>query len=301
MLRLVGLVALLVLAGCAAGSAADDDEAREGAAYEWVYQLDGYGHGGLDEVAATHAEYAVVDFTRDGTEAFTAAEVGEVQAGGTTVLAYLSIGTIENYRSDAGAAAGLQLNRWEDWPDEHFVRYWDDAWWTILTARLDAVIEAGFDGVYLDTPLAYEEIDLALVPGETRESLAERMVALIVAISDYTKQRAPDFVVFPQNSPELREYPGYLDAVDGIGMEELFVRATDEPCDESWCAENLAHVRALRDAGKVVLAVDYADDADQIATACAAYAEEGMRGYVAGVDLDDVRPPCPAVAAELER
>ena len=41
-------------------------------------------------------------------------------------------------------------------------------------------------------------------------------------------------------------------------MEELFFLATDEPCAEEYCAENLANTRALRDAGKFVLAVDYA-------------------------------------------
>ena len=47
-------------------------------------------------------------------------------------------------------------------------------------------------------------------------------------------------------------------------MEELFFRATDEPCTEDWCAENLAETRELRDAGKFVLAVDYATRADDV-------------------------------------
>lgn len=118
------------------------------------------------------------------------------------------------------------------------------------------------------------------------------MVALIVRISDYPTERDPDFWVLPQNSPELRELPGYLDAVDGIGMEELFFRATDRPCTQGWCAENVAHTRALRDAGKVVLAVDYADREENVRDACRRYAEEGFAGYVGPVGLDEVRPPC---------
>ena len=47
-------------------------------------------------------------------------------------------------------------------------------------------------------------------------------------------------------------------AIDGIAMEELFFLATDKPCTEDWCSENLADTRALRDAGKFVLSVDYA-------------------------------------------
>ena len=47
-------------------------------------------------------------------------------------------------------------------------------------------------------------------------------------------------------------------------MEELFFLATDEPCTADWCAENLADTRALRDAGKFVLAVDYAARAGDV-------------------------------------
>ncbi|HEX2145520.1 MAG TPA: hypothetical protein VHG10_13535 [Glycomyces sp.] len=43
-----------------------------------------------------------------------------------------------------------------------------------------------------------------------------------------------DLAILVQNSPELREFPGYVDAIDGIGIEELFFLATDEPCAEAW-------------------------------------------------------------------
>ncbi|GAB3993819.1 hypothetical protein GCM10029992_06490 [Glycomyces albus] len=153
-------------------------------------------------------------------------------------------------------------------------------------------MSAGFDGVYLDVPNAYEEIDLELVPGEGRESLAAKMVELIAAVKGHAEAELPDFEILPQNAPELREYPGYMDAIDGIGVEDLFFRAHDDPCDEDWCAENLEHVRAIAAAGKQILAVDYAAGPDNIAEACDRYAEEGFTGYVTEVDLDAIRPPC---------
>jgi cysteinyl-tRNA synthetase len=139
------------------------------------------------------------------------------------------------------------------------------------------------------------------------------MVGLITRISRYAKSQALQsagtqvpagqnvagasptggFLVVPQNSPELRAYPGYTDAIDGIGLEELFVRATDQPCAEDFCAENLADARALRDAGKFVLAVDYATRADTIRTACDAYRAERFAGYVGVRDLDRVGAVCP--------
>jgi cysteinyl-tRNA synthetase len=258
----------------------------------WLYQLQGYAGGRLDAIARAPGDLAVIDLARDArSDFFGAGEVKAVRASGKRVLAYFEIGSIENFRPEYRGTvdAGLVLNRWEDWPEEHFVRFWEERWWEIaVRPRIDQALRAGFDGVYLDTPLAYEEIDLGLVPGESRESLARRMADLIVRISEYAKKRAPAFGVFPQNSPELRHQPGYTSAIDGIGMDELFFLATDEPCTKSWCAENLAETRALRAAGKLVLAVDYAARSDNVRTARDRYAAEGFAGCVTVRELDRI-------------
>ncbi|GIF68779.1 hypothetical protein Ais01nite_68140 [Asanoa ishikariensis] len=256
----------------------------------WLYQLQGYEGGGLDAIAGARADLAVIDLARDAkSDFFRKEEVEAVRASGKRVLAYFEIGSIEDFRPEHRAVvdSGLVLNRWDDWPEEHFVCFWEEPWWEIaIRPRIDQALRAGFDGMYLDTPLAYEEIDLDLVPGATRDSLAAGMAALIVRISAYAKERSPGFGVFPQNSPELRHQRGYTAAIDGIGMEELFFLATDKPCTESWCAENLAETRALRAAGKLVLAVDYAVDRDNIRTARDRYATEGFAGCVTVRELD---------------
>lgn len=265
----------------------------------FVYQLEGYDRG-LEALVEAPQPLAVIDLARDGHEDyFTADEVGALQDAGKTVLAYFEIGSIEEFRPEyATLPRRLLLNRWPEWPDEHFVRYWEPHWWeAVVRPRLDRALAAGFDGVYLDTPLAYENIDLSLAEGEDRETLGRRMVDLIVRISRYAKESDPDFLVFPQNSPELREHPGYVEAIDGLGVEELFFTAdedsSDRPCVQDWCSENLADVRALRDAGKQILAVDYAADPDNVEEACERYRDEGFAGYVAGRALDTVEPPCP--------
>jgi cysteinyl-tRNA synthetase len=266
----------------------------------WLYQLDGYPGGRLDAVAASPHRLAVVDLARDAAGGyFTRAEIERVRHSGKRVLAYFEIGAIERYRPEYRAVVdrGLVLNRWADWPEEYFVRYWDPAWWDLVVRpRVDRAIRAGFDGVYLDAPVAYEEIDTGLVPGSSRRALARRMVKLVIQVSGYAKSVRPGFWVFPQNSPELAEFPGYFPAIDGIGVEELFFRAsgaeTDLPCDAGWCAENLVVVRRLRDAGKLVLAVDYANRPDNIRTACRRYHEERFVGYVTVPTLDRVQPRC---------
>jgi cysteinyl-tRNA synthetase len=265
----------------------------------WAYQLQGYAGGRLDELARGPYQLVVVDLARDAhADYFTAAEIGRVRAAGKRVLAYFEIGSIEDFRPEYPVlrrdAADLIANEWAEWPGEHFVRFYDQRWWDLVVRpRVDQALRAGFDGAYLDTPLAYEELDPAAAQGRDRAELARAMAALIVRISEYAKSRRPGFLVVPQNSPELRHQPGYTAAVDGIGMEELFFRATDQRCTQDWCAENLAEARALRDAGKFVLSVDYATRAADVRSACGRYRAERFAGTVTVLDLDRPGPPCP--------
>ncbi|WP_336209633.1 endo alpha-1,4 polygalactosaminidase [Nonomuraea sp. LPB2021202275-12-8] len=292
------LAVLTALAGCVTGAEGRSAPAlREVTSFTYVLQR--YPEGRLDAVARAPHQLAIVDLSRDGTAegAFTAEEVARVRGSGKLVLAYFEIGSIEEFRTEfeplRDRHADLMLNIWADWPDEHFVKYWEPGWWSqVIRPKVDQALRAGFDGVYLDTPLAYEEIDLARVPGETRATLGRKMVDLIIKISAYAKKIRPGFSVVPQNSPELRHFSGYVGAIDGIGMEELFFRATDRPCRESWCQENLADALALRKQGKAVLATDYARSPENIKTACAHYRRSGIAGNVTMVDLDRISPPC---------
>jgi cysteinyl-tRNA synthetase len=262
----------------------------------WVYQLQNYDHDRLDALARAPFQLAVIDLARDaGSDWFRPDELAAMHRSGKRVLAYFEIGSIEDFRPEYKTLPGdLILNRWADWPNEQFVRYWDPRWWDLVVRpRVDQAVKAGFDGVYLDTPLAYEELDLKLVKGENRDHLARLMSDLVVRISTYAKRQKPGFWIFPQNSPELRAQPGYVEAIDGIGMEELFYEATDQPCTEDYCTENLDNTRALRDAGKLVLAVDYATDPGNIRKACARYRGERFAGYVTVRDLDRITHPCP--------
>jgi cysteinyl-tRNA synthetase len=314
---LAGLAAMVVLAAACSdesdgrSDAADDhtvegtsDTAGNGTAApavdDFVYQLQGYEDDGLDALTEAPQELAVIDLARDGyDDYFTADEIGALQESGKTVLAYFEIGSIEDFRPEHSELPDdVILNQWPEWPEEYFVRYWEPVWWdTVIQPRVDQALAAGFDGVYLDTPLAYEDIDLSLVEGEDRETLGRKMVELIERISAYGKERDPDFLVFPQNSPELRQHPGYVDAIDGLGVEGMFFTAdedsSDQPCEQEWCPEDLDNVRALRDAGKVILAVDYATEPGNVEEACGRYEEEGFAGYVTVRPLDTIAPPCP--------
>lgn len=80
------------------------------------------------------------------------------------VLAYLSIGEAENYRSYWEPAWKPGKPDWllpenPEWPGNFPVRYWDPTWRSILFNRkngmISAILRAGFDGVLLDTVDSY--------------------------------------------------------------------------------------------------------------------------------------------------
>jgi cysteinyl-tRNA synthetase len=269
-----------------------------GGVRNWVYQLGGYHKDKLDQLAQTKTDLIVIDLARDSRKSpFTAPEIAALKASGKKVLAYFEIGSIESYRPEyetvKSKSPDLLLHRWPDFPKEMFSRYWDERWWNLVVRpKVQQAINAGFDGIYMDTPLAYEEIRLSTVPGETRDSLGRKMVDLIVRISRFAKGQKPGFLIFPQNSPELRKFSGYTQAIDGIGMEDMFYRG-NKVCKYSFCRENLAEARELRKAGKLVLVVDYPTDPSKIAESCRNIRAEGFVPYVTRKSLNRITPRCP--------
>ncbi len=257
----------------------------------WVYQLSGYPNGQLAQIAGSNFDLAVIDLARDGTDDyFTLNEIQAVRTTGKVVLAYFEIGAIENYRPEwPDVPEDLKLGPVGGWPDEQYVKYWDPRWWTIVVkGRVDQALAAGFDGAYLDMIVTYEEIP-ADAAGTDRDDLAQKMVDLIVQISAYAKSQNPNFKVVPQNSPELHTYPGYLAAIDGLGIEELYMLATDQACTMGWCYTNRQNAAAIHAAGKLVLTIDYANIQTNIDLAYTQSLAAGFVPYVSVRDLDVMR------------
>ncbi len=81
------------------------------------------------------------------------------------VIVYMSIGEAEEYRYywQPGWHTGNPSWIWgenPDWPGNYKVAYWDPAWQSIIYGNNDSylkkIIDAGFDGVYLDIIDAFE-------------------------------------------------------------------------------------------------------------------------------------------------
>lgn len=252
----------------------------------FTYQLTNYANDRLDQLAGSKFDLAIVELSRDGnSDWFRADEIAAVKATGKQVLAYFEIGAIEEYRPEwSQVPADLKLGPVDGWPDEQYVKYWDERWWPIVQGRIDRALAAGFTGCYLDMVVTYEEIP-ANAAGTNRDDLAKKMVALIARISEYAKARNPAFKVMPQNSPELVDSAGYLAAIDGLGMEDMYW-SDDVACSQDWCAENRTNAARVRAAGKLVLSTDYAVQAAHVADAYTRSRAAGFVPYVTVRALD---------------
>ena len=90
----------------------------------------------------------------------------------------------------------------------------------------------------------------------------------------------PDFLIFPQNAPELASQTiSYLDIIDGIGQEDIYFgyEANGKATDPSLTLELEHHLDVIRDAGKLVLTIDYATEPAQVQLV---YYRARAKGYV---------------------
>ena len=259
----------------------------------WAYWL---ANVDVQEVAASPFDMMIVDYSADGSgaKAFTRAEVASMQRkpDGTPrlVLAYLSIGEAENYRSywrpDWSRHPPIWLDRENpNWAGNYKVRFWDPEWQRIILGSpdsyLDRIIQAGFDGVMLDIVDAYEYFQ------PTRPQAAQEMMAFIERIAAYGRAKNPGFLVLPQNAEPLLADSGYLAAIDGAVKEDLYfgVRRDGVANPPDAVDYSISFLDRVLAAGKPVFVVEYLRRGSQIDEVYRTARAAGLVPYAARRDL----------------
>ncbi len=250
----------------------------------------------LAEIGRTCYDLIVIDYSSDGGEEgeFTAAEIealADSPGGPKIVLAYMSIGEAEDYRFYWQAGWKPGDPSWLDeenpeWRGNYKVRYWEAEWQEIVLEYTDRLIDAGFDGAYLDLVDAYEYYE-----DRGRATAATEMVAFVGAIRAHAAIRDPGFLIVVQNAAELAvAFPEYVRIVDGIGQEDIYYGYVADnvmtPPDVTSVMESLLDLFLA--AGKLVLTVDYATTRRHVDDA---YAKSRAKGYIPCVttrDLDEL-------------
>ncbi|HEY60680.1 MAG TPA: hypothetical protein G4N92_08375 [Anaerolineae bacterium] len=147
------------------------------------------------------------------------------------VLVYIDIGEAEEWRSYWQSDWRIGYPDWilgED-PDgregNYPVAYWREEWqeiWLNEDGILDLLIEAGFDGVYLDWVEAYSDESVMAAAQEEQINAEGEMINWVKDIAAHCRQIDPLLVVIAQNAAELAIHDDYLAVIDAISQEQVW-------------------------------------------------------------------------------
>lgn len=255
----------------------------------WLYQLQ---NASVPAINNTSFNLLTIDYSRDGSDRnrFTPADLQSLHNAGKNALAYLSIGEAEDYRYyfqpkwvAADSATNLKqpvsgvAPSWLDrtnpnWEGNYKVQYWSEAWQTTTLNYLDRIIDAGFDGVYLDIIDGFEywsDQSQLNAAGSQNQALSEpvaaqRMIQFVERIAYHARvmRGQTNFQIVPQNGESILAYDRsgrYLQTISGVGIEDLFYDGlTRQP--QAATQNRLQWLNQVQANGKTVLSIDYVDD-----------------------------------------
>ena len=249
---------------------------------DWHYQL-----SDADYEALANSRYDLIVMDSEPFVRPNRNVIDRIKCGGSEeklVVSYLAVGQAEDYRYYWKEDWQIGNPSWivyPDlfWPGDYYVRYWEQEWRDILMgtpqSRVDRIIEAGFDGIYLDTIDGYTFFE------DSNPNAIEDMQNLVRDIADYARAKSgnPDFGVFVQNAEELISIvgPEWAAPLTGIGKEEAFYWAMDDRVADDMRYWNDLYLGQWVSAGKLVLSVDYVTT---IANRRDAVDDAIQRGYV---------------------
>jgi len=294
-MRRVSAIAVLALAAGLSAAAADggpaaDAPEREPASFAFAIG-DGNLAGGPAQVRARLGAFDLV--VVDG-ELARGDEVAGLRAAGSTVLAYLSVGTIERWRSWYPDVKGFRLGAWRAWKDEWFADVSQRKLRRLLVRRIaPGILAKGFDGLFLDN------VDMVETRGHRRQRAGmRRLVRALAGLA-----HADGGLLFTQNGDWGLRRLGLLDAIDGWNREDVtwtydFERRRYVRNRAAARRAALAELEAMAARGLTTTATNYTragDDAaerESIADACSV----GALPYVGDIGLTARRLPNPPLS-----
>lgn len=269
------------------------------AAKSWGYQLQKIDPNAL---AAAPYDVFVIDYSRDGTDerALTAEEIARLKVkpdgGRRIVLAYLSIGEAEKYRYywQPDWETSALAPPWLTEPNKRYrtnfpVRYWHADWQAIVfrgdNSYLGRILNAGFDGIYLDRVDVHEEFE------KENSAAGEQMMAFVKALAAHARALRPGFLVVPQNAEELLEAASYRAVIDAIAKEDLLFGAgrSKHPNSQQQIDAGVRDLKLLARDHKPVFVVEYLDNPQDIANARTRIEEHGFIPHFASRALNRMR------------
>ncbi|NVJ97469.1 MAG: endo alpha-1,4 polygalactosaminidase [Alphaproteobacteria bacterium] len=280
----------------------------------WLYHLGDLDDDEIAEIAAHDADLLVIDHANYAGEEtpYTSEQINIMRGEGDKIIvSYLSIGEAEDYRfywDDPDFVAirdQIIDNENSEWEGNFKVKYWLDEWQQVIFQYVDRIIDADFNGVYLDIIDAFEywEEEAPNSGIDYRQEMAD----FVAAIRTYAETRLADdgndaaFIIIGQNGEDLIENLTYLQAIDGIGKEDLqFYYQNDNESsfreqDSDAVDWSLGYLLAAEAAGVEVFVIEYltavrvSQFEDTLVSHASALEEAGIPLYIAqNRNLDEI-------------
>jgi hypothetical protein len=165
---------------------------------------------------------------------------------------------------DANAPKFLNTEN-PDWEGNYKVKYWHQQWQEIILKEVQQIVAQGFDGVYLDIIDGFEFFEYDATSDdwiddrpnpETGNTFREDMVQWVSKIRKALSVDGRPSWVIPQNGEALVELQGYLDIIDAIGAEDVFITGK-RPQKQSEVKYRMGFLRKASDASKPVYVIEY--------------------------------------------
>ena len=240
-------------------------------------------------------DWIVLDANFAGDTPWKQTDLDTIRIGkaGRKVVAYLSIGEAEDYRSywqsdwvsngkrTAAAPAWLGIEN-PEWKGNYQVKYWNAQWQKLMLAAIDDAMERGFDGVYLDIVDGFETyeqgadgyLDDRMNP-DTKQTYRRDMVDWVKAIAARARAKNPVALVIPQNGSQLAAHKDFVEVISAQGIEDLFTNGKKlQPASQT--DEILSHLKSLALAKKPVLLIEYPKTPEQKALSKKLAEENGL-------------------------
>ncbi|WP_089885539.1 MJ1477/TM1410 family putative glycoside hydrolase [Citreimonas salinaria] len=212
------------------------------------------------------------------------------------VVAYINIGEAETYRDYWRSEWNSNPPSWvgpanPNWANHFYTAYWTSEWQAILfgtpRAKLDRILAAGFDGVFMDGVDKYMDW-----PGRGARAQSD-MYALVERIASYARARTPGFLIIPNNAENLLDSARYRSTIDAIVKEDLFfgVPGEGQPNDPGMVSWSLRQLRLATNDGLPVLVIEYVTDPGQRSLVVQRLRENRMLGTFGRSDLASLTLP----------
>lgn len=216
----------------------------------------------IEKLSELSYDLVIIDYSYDGTEAreLKSKDVNKIREGDKKVFSYLSVGEAEDYRfywkdSFYENPPSWLLAENPDWPGNYTVAYWDEEWHKIVFEYIDRIVNAGFDGIFVDKVDIYKDFLVKDSDKDYKNLMVEFLQKIIKKLYN---EKLYSFKIIINNGQELlfEDYILFRN-ICGLLVESLYTDGSGNIRSEDEIKEREKPLSFLRTTGKCVMVIEY--------------------------------------------